>query len=741
MQNSKFYGFGYLIYRLRWPIIALWFILLLSTIPFLPNIIKPFTSTGFIDENSESAKMTEFLNKEFKYDSQNKFPILYTSKNLDANKPLFNKKIKMSLEDLKGFPIKHEIIYPSENKNQISKDKHTAYAVVILKTNEKINDDKLNEFKSLIKKPTNMEMHIGGEPIFVDEVNKQTQEDLYKADFIATPVSIIVLLLVFGSFTAAIIPILLGGGAALLILTTLYALGHLFSLSIFTLNIALLLGLCLTLDYSLFVISRFRNELLENESPEKAIATTQATAGKAVFFSGLAVFASLSAMLIFPVNILFSVAVGGLSAVFIAVFTAIVFLPAILSVLKSNINRFPIRIMKKRENKSTFWHWLAEKVVKRPVMYFVFILGLLILLGLPFYSADFGVSDYRIFPEKSENRRFFDIYSEKFNENELNPIQVVVQTKDSSKILSRINLSRVYDLAREIKKNPSVAKVNSIVTADANLNKNSYYNLYNMNKKYMNESIKKSLATTTGNSFTVINVVSKYDSESEQTQKLIEDIEKLKLPHNIKIDLTGTPVSNKEVLESISKKLPWALLWILVSTYLILLVLLRSLFLPFKAIIMTILSLSACYGALVLVFQDGYLHQLLNFEPQGMLDISLLVIIFCALFGFSMDYEVFLLSRIKESYEIYKDNKKSIIFGIEHSSKIITNAALIVICICFSFLVAQVLMVKAFGLGIAVAIFVDAFLIRTLLVPSTMTLTKSWNWYLPKWLDRILPHL
>lgn len=156
---------------------------------------------------------------------------------------------------------------------------------------------------------------------------------------------------------------------------------------------------------------------------------------------------------------------------------------------------------------------------------------------------------------------------------------------------------------------------------------------------------------------------------------------------------------------------------------------------------MNLLSLSACYGALYLVFQVGYFHEFLNFEPQGMLDVSLLVIIFCALFGFSMDYEVFLLTRIKEAYDLSHDSKKSIIFGLEKSSKIITSAALIVIVTCGSFLFAQVLVVKAFGLGISVAIFIDAFLIRSLLVPSTMILLKSWNWYLPKWLDRIIPKL
>jgi RND superfamily putative drug exporter len=203
--------------------------------------------------------------------------------------------------------------------------------------------------------------------------------------------------------------------------------------------------------------------------------------------------------------------------------------------------------------------------------------------------------------------------------------------------------------------------------------------------------------------------------------------------------LTGVPVINKDIVTSIVDNLPYALLWIMVSTYIILLILLRSLFLPLKAILMNLLSLCACYGALVFIFQEGHFAHWLNFQPQGMLDISILVIIFCALFGFSMDYEVFLLSRIKEYYDATHSNNRSVIFGIEKTSKIITSAALIVIFLCGSFLVAEVLMVKAFGLGIAVAIFVDAFLIRTLLVPSTMILLKKWNWYLPRWLNKILP--
>ena len=740
MQDNKFYRIGKFIYRLRWGLIGLWLAMILACVPFIPNLMTPFKSTGFTDENAESGKTQEYIDKKLKYNNYNKILILYHSNSLKATDPEYIDKVKESLSKLKNFPIKTQILYPDENKEQISKDKHTAYAVVIVKSSTDISNKLLKQLKEDIKTPKNMTIQIGGEPIFIENVNEQTQIDLYKADFIATPVSLITLILVFGSLFAAFLPIVLGGGGALIILTALFFLGHLFTLSVFTLNIALLLGLCLILDYALFIISRFRDELKDKQNVEEAIAVTQATAGKAILFSALAVFASLSALLLFPVNILFSMGIGGMVAVLVAVIMSFVFLPAILSVLNTKINLLPVKIFKKySENHSGFWHWLAEKVVKRPLIFFFSILIFLLLLGYPFLNATFGVSDYRIFPEHSEYRRFYDTYADKFNKKELDPIVILVKTKTS--ILSEENISNLYDLTRKLKHNSAIKKIHSIVNADENLTKSQYYALYHLQKNLMSLGVKKLLDTTTRHYMTLITIISQYPADSPNTKNLIKELRDHSSYRGMKLSLTGTPVANDELLDSISKILPYAILWIMISTYLILLLLLRSLFLPIKAILMTMLSLLACYGALVLVFQDGYLHELLNFDPQGMVDISLLVIIFCALFGFSMDYEVFLLTRIKEAYESLGDNEKSIIFGIEKSSRIITSAAIIVICICFSFLVADVLLVKAFGLGIAVAIFVDAFLIRTFLVPATMTLLKKWNWYLPRWLDKILPKL
>jgi len=737
MQKSLFYKLGTVVYHMRWFIIALWLLGLLASIPLLPHIMSPFKTTGFIDEHSKSAEAQAHINHRLGYDNANKILILYRSKHLLTSNPLFLEKIKKSLRQLEKFPIAHDIILP-EGKHQISKDKHTAYAVIIIKSKIPMSNELLTQFKRAIKKPSQMTLLFGGEPVFEESVSQQTQEDLFRADLIAAPVTLITLFFVFGSLVAALLPIILGAGCALMILGTLYCLGHVFTLSVFTLNIALLLGLCLSLDYALLIINRFREELGQEEM-KTSIAMTQASAGKAIFFSGFAVLVSLSALFIFPISILFSVAVGGVVAVCCAIITALFVLPAMLSVLKKHINTGAVALLKPASH-GRAWRWFANKIVRRPFVYGTMILVILLTLGYPFLFVKFGVSDYHIFPEHSEETRFFTQYAKSFDEKQLSPILLTVDSL-SSTILTPSNVKKLYRLAGRLKENSRIQKVYSIVTIDDSLKLAQYLKLYSLPKKAMPKPFKQVLDRTTKKYFTLFTLVGEHPSSTQESDKLINQLRNMKSPNPLRIQIAGVAASNMDVLNSIAVHLPYALLWIFISTYLILLVLLRSLFLPFKAIVMTLLSLCACYGALVLVFQEGYLHQWLHFQPQGMLDISLLVIIFCALFGFSMDYEVFLLTRIKESYDATHDNEKSIVFGIEKSSRIITCAALIVIFICGSFLVAEVLMVKAFGLGIAVAIFVDAFLIRTILVPSAMTIFKSWNWYLPRWLDRLLPKL
>ncbi|MDF1646011.1 MAG: MMPL family transporter [Legionellaceae bacterium] len=739
MKKTAFSQIGHFIYRFRVAVILIWVIAIATSIPFLPHIMAPFKSTGFIANQAESTLAEEALDKNLGYDQNNRFIVVYYSHDLSATGRTFNQKIKQSLSALEDFPIPHEIIYPTDNPQQISKNKHSAYVMILVKSNESLSPELLEKFKQSIKTPKEMRMQIGGRQIFTQGINKQTQKDLYRADAIAAPLTSIVLLLIFGTFVAMIIPVCLGGGCALIILTTLYFLGHIFTLSIFTLNLALLLGLCLSLDYALFIVFRFRSELRTHQKVENAIAITLSTAGRAIFFSGVAVFISLSALLLFPINILFSIGIGGLVAVFMAVMVAITLLPAVLSVFGRRINALAVRpIHKKPSEKQHLWRSLAKTVVNRPLLFLFLSLGFLLLLAYPLLNVKFGISDFRIVPKHSESRQFFDEFKQHFHENELAPILLVVSTKQGS-ILSASRISKLYRFTRKIEKIEGIQRVDSIVTTAPRLSRKQYQRLYQSSAVHNDKSLKQLLNTSTGKQFTLIRVFSKYEVNSDKTRALIKQLKQTKPGQGLTLQVTGVPVQNFDVMQTVADIFPYAVIWVMVLTYLSLLILLRSIFLPLKAIFMNVLSLSACYGVLVFIFQEGHFYQLLNFEPQGMLDITLIIIIFCAIFGFSMDYEVFLLTRIQEHFKKTHNNKLSIIFGIEQSSRIITSAALIVICICGSFMIADVLMVKEFGLGIAVAIGVDAFAIRSILVPSTMALFKNWNWYIPKWLDKLLP--
>ncbi|MBA3662115.1 MAG: MMPL family transporter [Gammaproteobacteria bacterium] len=739
MKQARFYRFGKILYKLRYYVLLICIISVALCIPLIPKAVSHFSETGFIDPGSQSAITNTLLKEKIPF-RQNQFVIMYESRQSFTKNPKLFQEIRNSLHQLKTNRFAAKIIYPDDNEKQVSKDKRTAYAVVFIKGNHDLTDQELEKLRASIMRPAHLRMRLGGEPFFLNDMKKQTEKDLIKAEYIATPVAVITLLLVFGSVVAALVPMILDGICAVFILSLLYLLGNYLSLSVFTLNIALLLGLCLSLDYALFIINRFREELKIEPSIPEALAITLATAGKAVFFSGLAVFISLSALLLFPINVLFSVGVGGLIAVGVAVFVSVVVLPALLAILKANINLFSIQFFKPNPKpNSSIWWWIVNKVVAKPWLYFIGILATLLILGSPFLLVDFGISDYRILPKKIESRKVFDVFKSKFTEGELTPITVIAEPT-RGKILTKTNLDYLYHWVQKMRHDPRVARVDSIVSTTPLLKNTEYQMLYTKGRAQLPDSGKQLLTLTTNDEFSVVNIVSKTGSDSSETRSLVESIRDTKV-RGLNLQVTGAPANTVDVLHRIGEIFPYAFLWVISLTYIILLLLFHSIFLPIKAIVVNILSLFASYGILVFIIQEGHFAQWLNFEAQGVIDISLLIIIFCALFGFSMDYEVFLLSRIKERYEQTGDSVESICYGIVHSSKIITSAAIIVILICFSFISADILLVKAFGLGIAIAIFVDAFLIRTIMVPAFMTILGKWNWYLPKWLSYLLPKL
>jgi RND superfamily putative drug exporter len=359
-------------------------------------------------------------------------------------------------------------------------------------------------------------------------------------------------------------------------------------------------------------------------------------------------------------------------------------------------------------------------------------------LGLPFLGIKFSSPDESILPVSVQSRQVYDILNRDFNRNELVPVLVLVQTPKGN-ILSPDNVSYLYDFANQIKQDPRVTRVDSIVTIEPRLNKVQYQILYSDPSRLQDAFLREFVKGFAQGNTTLISIVTKSSHNSQDTKDLVLKLRNSTPGNGMTLQVTGGAAGIMDVVDGIYSVFPLAVLVIVVSTYLVLLVLLRSVVLPLKAILMNALSLLASYGMLVWVFQDGNLANLLNFKPLGFIEPSLPILMFCTLFGLSMDYEVFLLTRIKENYDHSGNNTASVAIGLQRSGKIITSAALIVVVVCLSFVTADIVLVKALGLGVAVAVGLDATIVRALLVPATMRLLGDWNWYAPQWLLRILP--
>ena len=737
-----FYRFGKFIFRHRWWVIGFWLIIVAFSAVFASRVIEPLKVGGFSDPATESAKAAQVLADKLNY-SASSIVLMYQSDTLTANDPEFIAQVQASVSELKTkFKLPLNIIDFVTNPRQVSKNGKTAYLFIQIEADGEAVAKMLPEFKAALKQPQNLKMLVGGGPAFYADVEKVSQSDLYRAEVVAIPIAVIALLLVFGSVVAALLPVMVGGMGVLVILASLFGLGHVMDLSIFTLNLATLLGLGLGLDYALFLTSRFREELARGRNKEEAVAITLATAGQAVVFSGLTVLIGLCALFLFRINLLVSVAVGGILVVFISVLAAITLLPAILGVIGDKVNALSIkRLWRKGPAKAEhegFWARLSHLVMRRPVLVFSVTLAVLLLLGAPFLNIRFNSPDASVLPNTVDSRKVYDIFKQEFNENDINPILIAVQTPNGS-ILSPENIYYLYDFANAIKQDPRVVRVDSIVTVEPRLNKVQYQIIYANRDAIRDTFLRDYVTQYAKDNTTLISVVSKYPSNSLETKALLDKIRNSQPGNGMILQVTGATAGVEDIVNSLYSSFPMAALFVVVATYLVLVILFRSVILPLKAIAMNALSIVASYGALVFVFQEGNFSNLLNFEALNFIEPTLPIIMFCVLFGLSMDYEVFLLSRIKENYLHTGDNANSVAIGMQRSGKIITSAALIVVLVSLSFVTADIVLVKALGLGVAVAVGVDATIVRALLVPATMRLLGHWNWYAPQWLLKILP--
>lgn len=541
-------------------------------------------------------------------------------------------------------------------------------------------------------------------------INKGFQEvaesDLQQAEFLGIPIAIVILILVFGAVAAAFLPIILSFLAITLAVATTAIFGQFSNLSFFVTNMITMMGLAVGIDYSLFVVSRFREERGHGVGKLAAIVRTAATASRAVFFSGVTVVVALAGLLLVPSNIFRSLSLGAIFVVIAAVFATLTLLPAILAILGDKINFLKIPFLHNtgavEENGSGFWQKLAGTVMRFPVWSVAISAAILILCTVPVLGINIGNSGVESLPDNLEAKEGFVILQNEFASGLLSPTQIVI----SGNVGSEQVKEQIANLEVELK---NTAYVGSVATQ-------SYPD--------------KDLAVTT--------IV--FEKNGPAVTAVIEDIRELPSIQNLRghgttVLVGGQDAQQADFTQIIREYTPIVFAFVLTLSFLFLMLVFRSIVVPIKAIIMNLLSVGAAYGLLVLVFQKGVGADLLGFQQTDQIESWIPLFLFAILFGLSMDYHVFLLSRIREKFLQTGDNTRSVIFGLATTGRLITGAALIMVAVFSGFAAGELSMFEQVGFGLAISILLDATIIRCILVPASMKLLGNWNWYLPSWLS------
>ena len=729
-----FYRLGHTAYRHRYIVLAIWIVLFLFSAPSIRQLPSVLQVGGFSNPDIEAAQARALLESELQSFSPSTLVVIFESDGINALEPAFSDDANAVIDSILTLPETEQAVRYQDNPRQISRDGTIAYSTVQISLSPEASQRLMPDIRDVLPE-TGIRTTLAGVPAFYEDVETISEEDLRRAEVIAIPFALISLIVVFVTLVGAAIPLFVGGVSGATVLGLVYLRAQQTDMSIFVLNLATMLGLGLAIDYSLFMTSRFREEL-ERHDVAEAVAVTVATAGRAVFFSGLTVVIGLAGLAQFDFMFLRSVGIAGVTVVTVGMIGALTLLPAVLGIVGHRVNR--LQLFKRKDDRTgTFWVRLSNAVMDHPWRVFLPTLTFLMLLGIPFLSVNLSSPDVTILPERVESRQGFEVLRQEFGDGEISPLVVALETDTS--VTSEQNLQALYEFTRHFAADERITRIDSIVTIDPRLTLEQYDLLYNTSGGMADQFVRENLDQLASDSATVVLFYIRGLAGDEESKQLLYDVRDYQIGGDFDMLVNGGTAEIVDVVDRMYAQFPYVALVIVLATYIVLLFLFRSVILPLKAILINTLSIIASYGALVFIFQQGNFSAWLGFQPQGYVEASLPIIMFCILFGLSMDYEVFLLSRIRETYLETGDNRESVAIGLQRSGRIITGAALIVVVVTASFVTAEIVLIKALGLGIAISIFLDATIARALLVPSTMRLLGDLNWWLPEWLRRILP--
>ncbi|WP_328850368.1 MMPL family transporter [Micromonospora globbae] len=696
---------GRAVVRLRWAVLAAAVLLAAVGATWGAGVFGQLTGGGFDDPASESSRAYARITDELGPQGADLI-VLWSSDTATADQPAFRDPVTATVSRLRERPEVTSVTtwYDNGAPALLATDRRATYALVRLRGGDE--DGKTAAFRALrpVLETPGVRTQIGGNVPFLEEANTRTTEDITRAELLSMPVLLVLLVVIFGGLVAASTPLLIGGLAILGGFIAVRVVNLFTDVSIFAINVITLIGLGMAVDYALFVVSRFREELAAGRTTADAVRRTMATAGRTVLVSGLTIALAMASLLIFPQSFLRSMGFGGMAAVLVAMLAALTVLPALLAVLGPRIDAVRVPVPWRRRTagagpaavpEAGAWARIARSVMRRPVPYLVGVAVVLVLLATPFLRITFGGFDERVLPSGAEPRVVSERIAAEFPGGTVAPVEVLV---------SGASAEEVRPFADRIAGVPGVTGVD--------------------------------VAASRGES-TLLTVAYPGEPTGEVAQDVVRALRDLPGPDGAEVLVGGRPGADRDLLDSLGSRLPWMALLMAAATFLLLFLAFGSVVLPVKAVLMNLLSIGASFGVVVWIFQDGHLADLLGFTPTGFIEPSNPILMLAVLFGLATDYEVFLLSRVREEWDRTGDNTGSVAAGLQRTGRIITAAALLLIIVVAGFASGSMAYIKLIGVGMIVAIVVDATLVRALLVPATMRLLGRWNWWAPGPLGRI----
>ena len=751
-----FTRWGAFVYRRRRWLVVLAIVVAGAFGSLAGSVSSHLTSGGWLDPGSESAQVSDRLENDYGA-GRTSFIALFESSDAsaDATSADFQAAISTALAPVLDVHGVTGITGYAETQDKrfISTDGRKAYVLIGLDVDEDHSIELVDPVKDALATPAGYDVKLTGFGPIQQDSARLSEQDLTRAETVSLPIAALVLILVFTSLIAAGMPMLVAGLAIPTSLGIISLVAQKTEMSIYVLNIATMLGLALAIDYSLFLTSRFREELKRGRTVEQAVERSVATAGKAVLFSGIAVAIGLSGLLWFKATALTSIGLGGAIVVLASVLYSLTFLPAILGMLGPRVNALSVAGLLRRlglrggmeETRGSRWEQVAHAVMRRPIAVLVPVLAFLLVVGSPYLRLQQGIPDATVYPAGVSSRDAWVALQSEFRAGETTPIVILLDTKDSP--TSEASIAAVNAAAQRLDDLDGIDRVEgpfSITNpgTGAAMTPAEVAQVYSATPGSLPPELEAGIVRLKetyirGNTVRV-DAISPYKSSDPAATAVVSHVRAISLdPAITRMQVGGVAAVGEDFLIAQSDRIPWAVGTTLLASAIILFLLFGSLAIPIKAVVMTLLSLTASFGALVWIFQEGNLHELLKFEPLGYTLAGNPIIMFAVLIGLSMDYEVLLLSRIQESYRRTGDNAAAVAEGLARTAGVITGAALIMVTVFAAFALADTVTIKSIGVGMALAVALDATIVRVLLVPATMRLLGRWNWWAPGPLGRL----